>query len=292
MRAALSGTVAGGDGDGGSTSWTFGTLARVVEDGPVRAYPALVDDGSSVSVQMFESAAAQARAMSLGTRRLLLLTLPAPAPVLGRLLDNRTKLAIASNPYGSAAALIDDAVVAAVDSLVAAAGGPAWDEESFAVLRGEVGGSVVDVALGAVRQAGSLLSTWRAIEGRLDRAPSAVVADVRSQLARLFDASFVSTMGVGRLADVGRYLRGIEHRLDKLPAEAARDAARTVVVQQLEDEYDDLVATAPLSGPEPELVEVRWMIEELRVSLFAQTLGTPYRVSEERIRKAMAAIGG
>jgi ATP-dependent helicase HrpA len=291
MRAALSGAAA--TGDGGSTSWTFGTLARVVEDGSVRAYPALVDGGSSVSVRMFESAAAQARSMASGTRRLLLLTLPAPAPVLGRLLDNRTKLAIATSPYASPSALIDDAVVAAVDSLVGAYGGPAWDEDSFAELRGAVGGSVVDVALEAVRQAGALLSAWRSIEDRLSGlALSGVVADVRSQLARLFDGSFVSTIGVDRLGDVARYLTAIERRLDKLPAEAARDASRMAVVQGLEDAYDDLVATAPLSGPEPELVEVRWMIEELRVSLFAQTLGTPYRVSEERIRKAMATIGG
>jgi ATP-dependent helicase HrpA len=188
--------------------------------------------------------------------------------------------------------LVDDAVLAAVDSLIEVNSGPAWDESAFTVLRGEVGGSVVDIALEAVRQAGALLTARRSIEERLARQAAAVVADVGSQLGRLFDGSFVSTMGVGRLGDIARYLTAIERRLDKLPAEAARDAARMAVVQSLEDAYDDLVATAPLSGPEPELVEVRWMIEELRVSLFAQALGTPYRVSEERIRKAMAAIGG
>jgi ATP-dependent helicase HrpA len=138
-----------------------------------------------------------------------------------------------------------------------------------------------------------VLGHARSVDKKISRAssPALIVAlsDVRGQLERLVHPGFITETGAKRLPDLARYLRGMEQRLDKLGENAARDRSGMAIVQTLTDEYEKRLRAVPTGKyPSPELLEVRWMLEELRISLFAQTLGTPYPISEKRIRKALA----
>jgi ATP-dependent helicase HrpA len=117
------------------------------------------------------------------------------------------------------------------------------------------------------------------------------MVDVRAQLAGLVHPGFVAATGRARLADVHRYLRAIDKRLDTLGSRPERDRTLMAQVRVMSDEHEQWLASLPLQRRDDEDVRaVRWLVEELRVSLFAQTLGTPTPVSEKRIRRAMAEV--
>jgi ATP-dependent helicase HrpA len=113
------------------------------------------------------------------------------------------------------------------------------------------------------------------------------VADVQAQLAALVGPGFATATGKARLPDLLRYLQALEVRLDKMAADPARDRLNVAVVARVQAELDDLRRRVP---PSPELAELRWMVEELRISLFAQPMRTRYPVSEKRLYKAMDAL--
>ncbi len=279
----------------GLRAWDFGPLPRTVEvrwgGHTVDAYPALVDEGDSVGVRVLTTRAGQQRAMWTATRRLLLLGVPSPAKALQRLLPNDTKLALARSPYGSAAELLDDCIIAAVDQLLADHGGPVWEEEGFARLRAGIEGGLVDTAVYVATVAGGVLVVAHGLEQRLDATTAApflpAVADLRRQLAGLVFPAFVGAAGVERLGDVLRYLEAMERRLDKLAQGTRRDQELMGRVRALEEEYRHLRDSRPRH---PDVEAVRWMLEELRVSLFAQTLGTAHPVSEARIRREIERL--
>jgi ATP-dependent helicase HrpA len=280
----------------GLTSWTIGSLPRVVEGVhggvEVRAFPALVDEGASVAVRLFGSADEQAAAMRSGTRRLLLLGLPSPLSSMQRLLKTPTKLALTTSPEESLADLLEDCVAVALDGLVDEHGGPAWDEASFASLREAVRGELVERSMSVAQSVARVLQWRRTISTRLDGLTAAPLLaarlDVRRQLAGLVHRGFVRRVGsAARMADVERYLHAVEHRLDRLGSDPARDAGWMQRVQPLEQRFERLVASLPAGTWGPGLEEARWMLEELRVGLFAQTVGTPYRVSEARVMRML-----
>ena len=281
----------------GITTNDFGSLPRSVAQVrggyEVTVYPALADEGAGVAVRVFETEAEQREAMRAGTRRLLMLTLPPAARFLQGRLDNRAKLELSrGNPYRSIADLLDDCAGAAVDKLVADAGGPAWDKESFAKLRDEVRADLVDAVANVVTQVRAVLATAYDVEQRLsstrDPALLPALADIRQQLKGLVHPGFVTETGWRQLHHLPRYLRGIVHRLDRLGGTLARDRQLTSQIHEIEREYRELRADLPAGGPADEgLREIRWMIEELRINFFAQALGTAYPVSDKRIYKAM-----
>ncbi|MFC6575793.1 ATP-dependent RNA helicase HrpA [Planomonospora parontospora] len=276
----------------GLTDWSLGELPKTFEQRRMKAYPALADEGSSVAVRMFETEAEQRRAMWEGTRRLLLLGIPSPAKwVLGRL-GNQAKLTLSRSPHAGATALFDDCIACAADKLMAEHGGPVWDEAAFAALRDKVRADLFDTTAEVVSRVEGILAVWHAVSGRLAEARSTpAVEDVRDQVANLVYPGFVTDTGYGRLPDLLRYLKAAERRLDKLPEDPYRDEQRMHQVHDVEDDYHDLVEKLPPArrGDE-EVRRIRWMIEELRVSYFAQSLGTPYSISDKRIRKAMEGI--
>ncbi len=241
---------------------------------------------------MLATEADQQRAMPRGTRRLLLLQLPSPAKaVLGRL-DNAAKLALASAPHASPSALFDDCMAAAVDALVEEAGGPAWDAPGFAQLLTHVRGRVEAEVTRVVRQVAAVLTAATDVDRRLRGTSSLVLlpalTDVRRQVSGLVYPGFVAETGAARLPDVVRYLRAAGIRLDALPERPERDRQLMWRVELVQQSYDEALATLPAGrSPSPELAGVRWMIEELRVSFFAQQLGTAYPVSEKRIHKVL-----
>ncbi|MFD3512502.1 ATP-dependent RNA helicase HrpA [Streptomyces sp. NPDC058657] len=283
----------------GLTDWTIGSLTKVFETKragqPVKAYPALVDKGASVSVQLFDSEAEQRQAMWAGTRRLILLNIPVnPAKFASDKLTNQQKLALSSNPHGSIQALFDDCAMAATDKLIADHGGPAWDEESFRKLYDKVRADLVDATVRTVGQVQQVLAAWQACERRLKSTSSPVLlanlTDVRKQIDALMPAGFVTRTGLKRLPHLMRYLVAADRRLQQMPTGAQRDTARMEKVHEMQDEYAWLLEQLPQGRPvPPEVREIRWMIEELRVSYFAHALGTAYPVSDKRIVKAIDA---
>ncbi|MFE1454464.1 ATP-dependent RNA helicase HrpA [Streptomyces sp. NPDC058735] len=284
----------------GLTDWTIGSLTRVFETRragqPVKAYPALVDDGDTVAVRLFDTEAEQARAMWKGTRRLILRTIPVNAAKFASdRLTNAQKLALSANPHGSIQALFDDCAMAAADQLIGDFGGPAWDEESYRKLHDKVRAEIVDTTVRTVGQVQQVLAAWQACERRLKavRSPALLpnLQDVRKQLDALVKPGFVTEAGLRRIPDLMRYLVAADRRLQQMPANVQRDTTRMEKVHEMQDEYAWLLEQMPQGRPVPQQVlDVRWMIEELRVSYFAHALGTAYPVSDKRIVKAIDAL--
>ncbi|MFC7259117.1 ATP-dependent RNA helicase HrpA [Streptomyces lutosisoli] len=286
----------------GLTDWTIGSLTRLFETRragqPVKAYPALVDDGptaNTVSVRLFDTEAEQAQAMWKGTRRLILRNIPVnPGKFASDKLTNAQKLALSANPHGSIQALFDDCAMAAADKLIGDFGGPAWDEESYRKLYDKVRAEIVDTTVRTVGQVQQVLAAWQACERRLKGVKSptllANLTDVRSQLDALVKPGFVTATGLRRLPDLMRYLVAADRRLQQMPTNVQRDTTRMEKVHEMQDEYAWLLEQLPQGRPVPSSVlDIRWMIEELRVSYFAHALGTAYPVSDKRIVKAIDA---
>ncbi len=280
----------------GLTTWNPGTLARVVQrrraGHAVRAYPALVDHTDSVAVRVFDSEAEQARQMWAGTRRLLLLEVPTPIPLLARRLSNPVKLGLTRYPYASVPDLLEECVRAAMDTIVADAGGPAWDDEGYRRLREAARADLAAATVQTVVAVEKVVAAAHEVRSRL-AAPAAPalqpsIADMRAQLVALIQPGFVTAAGAAHLGDLPRYLRGIDLRLQRLPANPTRDRDWMARVAAVRAEFQELLAALPPARREdPDVREVRWMLEELRISFFAQELRTPYPISEVRLYRVL-----
>ncbi|GGO88709.1 ATP-dependent helicase [Wenjunlia tyrosinilytica] len=299
-RAAMSAAGSGIERKG-LTTWTFGTLPRTFEDKrdghAVKGYPALVDEGETAAIRLFETEEEQQRAMWAGTRRLLLLCANSPVKSIQGRLGTQAKLALSHSPHNSTADLFDDCVSCAVDKLMDDFGGPAWDEEGFAKLRDHVRAELYGTAADAVVKVANVLAVAHRVERRLKGSTSLALVpaltDIKAQLEGLVHRGFATGVGLRRLPDVLRYLKAVEHRLERLPNAPQRDRELMLKVEQMRHEYQRLVDALPSGTPPgPELERIRWMIEELRVSYFAQGLGTPYPVSDKRIVKAIDQLPG
>nr|WP_245645412.1 ATP-dependent RNA helicase HrpA [Pseudonocardia acaciae] len=269
------------------------SVVRRERDGyQVVGYPALVDAGDSVDVRVLGSLPEQRAAMWRGTRRLLLLAVPSPVRQVRRTLSNTDSLALSGSPHGSVDALLADCLDAAADAVLTRAGGPAWTAQGFdalvAAARAQLTGELTSVVTAVV----PVLTAATEVRSRLAdvRAPGVEpsLADVRDQLAALVYPGFVSATGAARLPDLARYLRAASRRLETLPREPARDRTWMATVHEVRAAYDELLAALPPDRAlDPEVTEIRWMIEELRVSFFAQGLRTRYPVSEKRIYRIL-----
>jgi ATP-dependent helicase HrpA len=282
----------------GLRDWSIGSLPRTVSlsraGHTVTAYPSLVDNGDTVDVRVFTSEAEQGQHMRAGTRRLLLLTLPSPAGYVSDRLAGEAKLALLRNPHGGVRELLADCAGCAVDALVAEHGGPAWDEAAFAVLRNRVRAQLERATLGVVTEVLPIIQLANRLGPRLaetrGRALAEAVSDMEAQLDALVRPGFITGIGWQRLPDLHRWLRAMERRLEKLPTAPDRDRRAMASIQRVQDGYAQLRAHRPDGASDGELDQVRWMIEELRVSLFAQQLGTPYPVSEQRVLRAIDSL--
>jgi ATP-dependent helicase HrpA len=284
----------------GLTSWTLGdlppTFERQVDGEVVKGFPALVDEGTSVGLRVLGSAEEQERETWRGTRRLLTLTVPSPVKhVVGRL-DNTRRLALGHNPHGSVPALMADCVDCAVDTLMAAHGGPVSRAEAFDRLRAAVRADLPETTYDVVVAVAGILAVAHELRARVDGAAgpalAPALADVRAQLDRLVGPGFVTAAGRDRLPHLHRYLRAAQVRLDALPAGLARDQRRQAEVEAVAREVDTwLRSMSPARRDRDGVREIGWMLEELRVGLFAQRLGTPQAISAQRIYRAMDALG-
>ena len=286
----------------GIVDWDVGALPRVVEssDGPhvVRGYPALLDDGPSVSLRVLTNPELQQRVMRGGVRRLLLLTAAPTRRHVQRDLDRDARLAVAVSGT-SLDDLADDCVAAAVDRVVLDAmaddGGLPWDDAAFDALRQQVRDRAPGIASDALAVAADTLGAATRVRSALARliagSVQASVADAGAQLGGLVRQGFVVAAGTRRLPDVHRYVRGIEYRLARLAGDVARDERRMAEVRPLERRYAAFVRALGPGPAAPEVIELGWQLEELRMSVFAQPLGVSGPVSPKRINSQLAALG-
>jgi ATP-dependent helicase HrpA len=282
----------------GLVAWDVDEVPRTVEieRSGYRAvgYPALVDDGDSVSLRVLTTEAAQQRAMQPAVRRLLLLGYPALERALARHARNPVKLALARLGRSTIEELAADCAGAAADEVIAESGGPPFDREAFTSLARRARDRMPELGKQAFDTAGRVLERAAALEQRFDAVHAdalvPAVEDMRIQVSRLVRPGFVTASGIARLGDIERYLQGVARRLEKLPADVAKDRQRMRTVQELERRYR--AALQGVTTPEQlaRVGAVRWLVEELRVSLFAQVLGTAVPVSEQRILRELAAL--
>jgi ATP-dependent helicase HrpA len=279
--------------------WSFGDLPDHFEQKrgnySVKAWPALVDEKDSVAIRLFDSQHEQQKAMWRGQRRLLLLNIPSPIKYLHEKLPNKAKLGLYFNPYGKVLDLIDDCIACGVDKLIDEHGGPTWQEAGYSKLhdkvRAELNDTVVDIAKKVEQILTAVFNINKRLKGRVDMSMALALSDVKAQLGGLVYKGFVTQNGWKRLSDTLRYLTAMERRLEKMPIDPHSDRARMLKIEKIQQAWSTWYNKLPAVRREDEDVkDVRWMIEELRVSYFAQQLGTPYPVSEKRIQQAMDEI--
>ncbi|WP_265695631.1 ATP-dependent RNA helicase HrpA [Photobacterium obscurum] len=280
----------------GLKTWSFGKLPERYQQKrggfEVKAYPAIVDNKDSVGIKLFETEEEQQTAMQQGQRRLVLLNVPSPIKYLHANLPNKSKLGLYFNPYGRVMDLIDDCIACGIDKLIEEKGGLVWEPEAFDSLkehiRGELGDTVVEIA----QQVEAILTTAfnisKKLKGRVDLTMAFALSDIKAQIEGLIFKGFATECGWKRLPDILRYMKAIERRMEKLPIDPNKDRVHILKIESVVTDYKELLNKIPKGQPVPQKVkDIRWMIEELRVSYFAQQLGTPYPVSDKRVRNAI-----
>ena len=264
-------------------------VQRVIATQAVNGYPALVDEGSSVGLRIFPTEAEQLHEQRRGIIRLLQLQVPSPVRYVSEHLSHKEKIVFTQNPHGSIDELIRDCTVAALDHLVPHT--PIFTHAEYSELYEHVRAELIETVFDVTKLVAEILSEATALKKAIKKATSLTtmhaVSDVKAQMENLVYPGFVAQTGYDQLVHLPRYLKAAQVRLTKLGPNLHRDNQLMLTVQDLEDSYDNAVKSLPAGTIVPDaLRRVNWMIEELRVSFFAQELGTAYTVSEKRIAKA------
>jgi len=279
---------------GGLTTWDFDELPRVLDtkhgSGIIRAYPSLVDEGKTVAIRLQSTPEDQVRAMRAGVRRMILLAIPAPTAYVQQHLTAAEKLSLATSPYPSTAALFADCMAACIDDVLG--DDEIFTRTQFEAARDRVSATIVDAMFTTVAQVSAILLAARAAEKLISKTSSMALlgplADAREQLGNLVYPGFVAATGTTQLRRLPVYLAALAHRIERLAENLGRDRAWLTEVQQATERYVSAGGDLPLQPDAPEhLRHARWMLEELRVSLFAQHLPTAEPVSLQRITKVL-----
>ncbi|MCU1601590.1 MAG: ATP-dependent helicase HrpA, partial [Frankiales bacterium] len=265
VQAAIA-SAAGDLERAGLTGWTVGDIPAEVSSGAVVGYPALVDEGTTVALRVLPQPSPATH--HAGVRRLLLMGTSSPVKAVSGRLSNATKLALASNPHGSLLALMEDCLAAAVDTLMTTDPRTAAD---FEVQLKTVRDGIVDALLTVLQSVEKVLAVPAAT------LPGPAGVDLAQQRERLVHKGFVTEHGAARLPDLARYLQAAVVRAER---RSPRDTELMGDVHAVQDEWAKL---PPSAGSN----QVGWLIEELRVSLFAPTLKAKGPVSVQRIWRAI-----
>lgn len=262
-------------------------IERVIATQTVAGYPALVDEGKSVGIRIFPHEAEAQLAQRAGVVRLLQLKVPSPERYVSDHLSNQEKIVFTQNPHGSIDELIRDCTVAAVDKLTPVT--PPWTASEFDALYQQVRAELIDTVFVVTKLVAEILSRAAKVRKLIKKSTSLAVinamSDMKQQVDHLVYPGFVAETGYDQLAHLPRYLQAVETRINKLGPQVNKDNQLMLTIQDLEDDYDEAIKKLPAGTTVTrELKHVEWMIEELRVSFFAQELGTAYTVSEKRIR--------
>ena len=276
------------------TGWTFGELPELMEvrkgSQTLIGFPALIDRGAHVEIEVFDEPDVAAAKHRAGLRRLVALQIKDPLKYLEKNIPDMVKMAAFFMPLGTLEELRTQIIDVALDRAFLADPLPT-DEASFKARVEEGRGRLTLIAQEVARLAGTVLTEYATAVRKLkdSRPPKEVADDITAQLHRLCGKRFIATTPWAPLQHYARYLKAITLRLDKLRSDPVRDATRLAELRPLEQRY--LRRLAELKGAhDARLDEYRWLLEELRVSLFAQELRTPQPVSAKRLDKAWAQI--
>jgi len=290
----------GGEGPRGTepqkkyTAWTFGNLPELMEirkgGQTLVGFPALIDKASHVEIEVFDEPDVAARHHRSGLRRLVALQIRDALKYLEKNIPDLQRLAVAYMPLGTAEELREQIIDLALDRAFLAEPWPD-DPASFARRIEEGRGRLTLIANEVARSAAAVLAEHAIALRKLkdSRPPKDVADDIAVQLARLVPKRFLATTAWAQLAHLPRYLKAVTMRLDKLRADPARDAQRLAELRPLEQRYVRQLAERR-GVADARLDEFRWLLEELRVSLFAQELRTPQPVSVKRLEKAWSQL--
>ncbi|MBC8751079.1 MULTISPECIES: ATP-dependent RNA helicase HrpA [Paraburkholderia] len=276
------------------TTWNFGKLPELLEirrgGQTLFGYPALVDRGTHCDVEVFDSPEEAARIHRAGLRRLFALQLKEPIKYLEKNLPGLREMAMQFMPRGTQEELRDQLIDTALDR--ACLQDPLPDDDaSFHTRRDEGRSRLTLLAQEISRLVGQILGEYASLTKKLLQAKpfAAAYADLQSQLDGLIGKRFVVDTPYAQLAHFPRYLKGMALRIDKLRADAMRDARQFAEFQPLLQHYQRAVSQRG-GVVDPRLAEFRWLLEELRVSLFAQELRTPMPVSVKRLQKVWESM--
>lgn len=288
----------------GATTWDFGDLPKYVDTGfakgrgsgagVVRAYPAIVDRKSSVDLGLVADESEQLRLSRRGIRRLLVLSSPSPASYVRDHLSNQEKLLLGAGPYRTLDAAIADVSLAVADRVIRrhCPDGLVWRAADFDAIANDYARSLLDEIYGAIALTARVLDGARLARKAIDSAKSiqvlSQVADAAKQVDALVYDGFVSQTGLTQLERLPVYLEGVQIRMQGLRENPGRDRSWQNDVDRALAMFSEAGGTLPLNpGALPQIVHTRWLIEELRISLFAQQLRTSESVSLQRIRKVL-----
>ena len=276
------------------TAWTFGALPELMEirkAGQVLiGFPALIDKGAHVEIEVFDEPDVAAAKHRAGLRRLVALAIKEPLKYLEKNIPDLVKMAALYMPLGTADELRNQVIAVALDRAFLADPLPN-DADSFAKRVTEGRGRLNLIAQEVARLALVILTEYAAAIRKLkdSRPPKEVADDVAAQLQRLVPKHFLQAAPWAQLAHFARYLKAVTLRLDKWRADPARDAQRLAELRPIEQRYIRRLAENK-GVADARLDEYRWLLEELRVSFFAQELRTPQPVSVKRLDKAWAQL--
>jgi ATP-dependent helicase HrpA len=276
------------------TSWTFGELPELMEirkgGQSLIGFPALTDQKDAVTIEVFDEPEVAAAKHRAGLRRLFALQLRDALKYLEKNIPDLQKMAVAYMPLGTLEELREQVVEVALDRAFLLDPLPA-DASEFQRRLDEGRGRLTLIANEVARLAGTILTEYAAAARKIKDTKNFADAnaDAAQQLQRLMPRRFLAATPWARLQHLPRYLKAIVLRLDKVRADPARDAARTAEVKPQEQRFWRLVAER--KGVSDERMEdFRWLLEELRVSFFAQELRTPQPVSVKRLDKLWAQV--
>jgi len=271
------------------TDWSFGALPELMEikkgNQTLIGFPALIDHGTGVGIEVFDEPEVAASRHALGLRRLFALQIRDALKYLEKNIPDLQKMAVGYMPLGTQEELREQIINVAIDRAFLQEPLPA-DAEQFKQRVQEGRGRLTLIANEVARMAAGVLQEYMAAVRKIKdtkNAPEATT-DAQQQLQKLVPKNFIAIAPWAQLGHYARYLKAITARLDKYRADPARDAAKLKELQPLEQRYWRLVAERK-GQVDARMQEYRWMLEELRVSFFAQELRTPYPVSSKRLDK-------
>ena len=281
------------------TDWNFGTLPTTYEEKQknytVKAYPALIDHQNSVSIELVDNQEEQQKLNKLGLRRLLMLNIPSPIKYLHEKLPNKSKLGLYFNSFGTVLMLIDDCIACAVDELIDKYNQNIQNQDQYQKLLDYTKTNINETVIDIAKQVESILTLHyninKKLKGRVDLSLAFALSDIKKQLSNLVYKGFVADSGYKRLADVYRYLLAIEKRIEKLMGNVTKDRQSMNIIEEVENQYEKWVNSLPqIVRSKDSVINIRWMIQELRVNLFAQQLGTPYPISPKRVKQQIELV--
>jgi ATP-dependent helicase HrpA len=275
------------------TSWTFGELPELLEISQGKltliGFPALVDKGTHCDLEVFDDPNVAARTHRAGLRRLFALQFKDQLKFAEKNIPGLQQMGMQFMSVGSPEDLREQIVNKAID--IACLQDPLpHDAASFNKRKDEGKGRIGLLINEIARLVGQVLAEFHGMPKRLQNLPPAVAADMQAQLKELVHKRFIADTEYSQLSHFPRYLKAMNVRLEKLRTNTARDAQLMAEWQGAATQFQRTIKNQPLKNLDPRMTDFRWMLEELRVSLFAQELRTPMPVSSKRLQKVWESM--